>query len=135
MAIDVSLLDSCAYALAARCEEPRYFARHSAEQKCNIWPACSKEKEISGETYVPHQGSRYKGTADFACAGRGSETVPALPKARATSLRNSHASPDRAQPSNRSCNLTRLTLPGGPSRLIPAQPALRAFQSPNLNLF
>jgi hypothetical protein len=62
--MDVFLLEFRDYALAARCEERWYRERHSTEQKCNTWPACSKGKEISGETYVPHQGSRCKGTAD-----------------------------------------------------------------------
>jgi hypothetical protein len=67
--MDVSLLEYCDYALAARCEERSYRARHSTEQKCNTRPACSKGNEISGETYVPHQGSRCKGIAERVTGG------------------------------------------------------------------
>jgi hypothetical protein len=48
--MDVFLLENCDYALAARPEERWYRARHSAEQKCNTWPACCKGNEISVET-------------------------------------------------------------------------------------
>jgi hypothetical protein len=110
VAIDVSLLEVRDYALAARRDDCWYRVRHSAEQKCKICPACSQGNEISGETYVPHQGSRYRGTADLITSGGGVGVGVTFCKILATSLRTSHAIPWLIHRSIRSRKLISLML-------------------------
>jgi hypothetical protein len=123
----MSLLRFRGYALAARREAFTYRARHSAEQKCNTWPACSKGNEISGEMCVPHHGSRCSGIAFRAAPGREPDMRATSRNTIEMSLRTNHASPRLVNRSIRACSFTR---PDAFQRPVVAQPAARALPTP-----
>jgi len=125
--MDMSLLEFRGYALAARREDCTYRARHSAEQKCKTWPACSRGNEISGEMCVPHHGSRCNGIAFRAAPRREPDTGATSPNSMDKSLRKNHASPRLVHRSIRACRFTR---PDAFQRPVVAQPAARALRTP-----
>jgi len=120
----MSLLEFRGYALAARREDFAYRARHSAEQKCKTWPACSRGNEISGEMWVPQNGSRCSRIA-FRAAPRRELAIGATSRnTMDMSLRKNHASPRLVHWSIRACKFTR---PDAFQRHVVAQPAARAL--------
>jgi hypothetical protein len=125
--MDMSLLEFRSYALAARREDCEYRARHSAEQKCKTWPACSKGNEISGEMCVPHHGSRYRGIALRSAPRRELDAGATSRNTLDMSLRKNHASARLVHWSIRSSSFTR---PDAFQRHVVAQPAARALPTP-----
>src|SRR5712692_11377205 len=93
VAMDMSLLELRGYALAARRKDCEYRARHSAEQKCKTWPACSRGNEISGEMCVPHNGSRCSAIAFRAAPRRELDMGATSRNTMDMSLRKNHPSP------------------------------------------